>query len=49
MYTSVGLDGDRVNNDILVYSQTNEKHEMHLREVLETVRREGIYAKFSRC
>ena len=36
-------------NDILVYSKTQEEHEEHLREVLETLRRESLYAKFSKC
>ncbi len=36
-------------DDILVYSKTEEKHERHLREVLETLRREQLYAKFSKC
>ena len=36
-------------DDILVYSKTQEEHEEHLREVLETVRRESLYAKFSKC
>ena len=36
-------------DDILVYSKTREHHEEHLREVLETLRRESLYAKFSKC
>ncbi|KAJ9541912.1 hypothetical protein OSB04_028418 [Centaurea solstitialis] len=36
-------------DDILVYSKTKEEHEVHLREVLETLRREKLYAKFSKC
>ena len=36
-------------DDILVYSKTQEEHEEHLREVLETLRRESLYAKFSKC
>lgn len=35
--------------DILVYSKTQEQHEEHLREVLETLRRDRLYAKFSKC
>ncbi|KAJ9552642.1 hypothetical protein OSB04_016687 [Centaurea solstitialis] len=36
-------------DDILVYSKTKEEHEVHLREVLETLRKEKLYAKFSKC
>ena len=36
-------------DDILVYSKTQEQHEEHLREVLEMLRRERLYAKFSKC
>ncbi|KAI3771736.1 hypothetical protein L6452_02903 [Arctium lappa] len=36
-------------NDILVYSKDEEEHEQHLREVIEVLRREKIYAKFSKC
>ncbi|KAL4555554.1 hypothetical protein LXL04_038176 [Taraxacum kok-saghyz] len=36
-------------DDILVYSKTKEEHEIHLREVLEVLRREKLYAKFSKC
>ncbi|XP_023759636.2 uncharacterized protein LOC111908045 isoform X1 [Lactuca sativa] len=36
-------------DDILVYSKTQEEHEEHLREVLETPRRERLYAKFFKC
>ena len=36
-------------DDILVYSKTKEEHEGHLRELLETLRREHLYAKFSKC
>ena len=34
---------------ILVYSKTEEQHEKHLREVLKTLRRERIFARFSNC
>ena len=33
----------------LRYSKTKEQHEQHLREVLETLRMEMFYAKFSKC
>ena len=32
-------------NVILVYSKTEEQHEKHLREVLETLRRERPFCK----
>ena len=34
---------------ILVYSKTKEQHKDHLQEILETLRRERLYAKFSKC
>ena len=36
-------------DDILVYSETKEQHEQHLREVLDTIRMERLYGKFSKC
>ena len=36
-------------DDILVYSKTIEQHEEHLRELLGFLRREKLYAKFSKC
>ncbi|GKB32816.1 putative reverse transcriptase domain-containing protein [Tanacetum coccineum] len=36
-------------DDILVYSKNKEEHEVHLREILETLRKERLYAKFSKC
>jgi hypothetical protein len=36
-------------DDILVYSSTVEEHEQHLRVVLETLRQNQLYAKFSKC
>ncbi|CAA0837967.1 Uncharacterized mitochondrial protein AtMg00860, partial [Striga hermonthica] len=36
-------------NDILIYSKSQKEHEEHLRVVLETLRREKLYAKFSKC
>ena len=36
-------------DDILIYSKTREEHEEHLRITLETLRKEKLYAKFSKC
>jgi hypothetical protein len=36
-------------DDILVYSQNEETHEDHLRLVLEKLRENQLYAKFSKC
>ena len=36
-------------DDILVYSKDRESHETHLRVVLETLRKEQLYAKLSEC
>ena len=36
-------------DDILVYSKTEEEHAEHLRLTLEALRREKLYAKFSKC
>ena len=36
-------------DDILVYSPSLEMHEVHLRSVLLRLRKERIYAKFSKC
>ncbi|KAJ0578601.1 putative nucleotidyltransferase, Ribonuclease H [Helianthus annuus] len=36
-------------DDILVYSKSEADHAHHLQEVLETLRRERLYAKFSKC
>ena len=36
-------------DDILVYSRSREEHELHLREVLQTLREHRLYAKFSKC
>ncbi|GJU81759.1 putative reverse transcriptase domain-containing protein [Tanacetum coccineum] len=36
-------------DDILIYSKTKEEHEVHLKLVLELLRNEKLYAKFSKC
>ena len=36
-------------DDILVYSKDWEDHDMHLRVVLETFRKEQLYEKLSKC
>lgn len=36
-------------DDILVYSKSASDHETHLRQVLSMLRREKLYAKFSKC
>ncbi|CAH1443136.1 unnamed protein product [Lactuca virosa] len=36
-------------DDILVYSKNEEDHKQHLKSVLETLRTEKLYAKFSKC
>ncbi|KAD6796241.1 hypothetical protein E3N88_07137 [Mikania micrantha] len=36
-------------DDILIYSKTKEEHEKHLKLVLEILRKEQLYAKFSKC
>ena len=35
-------------DDILIYSKTQEEHVEHLRIVLEILRKEKLYAKFSK-
>ncbi|GJU61659.1 putative reverse transcriptase domain-containing protein [Tanacetum coccineum] len=35
--------------DILIYSKTREEHVEHLRLVLELLKKEKLYAKFSKC
>ncbi|GKE09025.1 putative reverse transcriptase domain-containing protein [Tanacetum coccineum] len=34
---------------ILAYSKSKEEHEVHLKLVLESLRKEKLYAKFSKC
>ncbi|KAL4037925.1 hypothetical protein IC575_001527 [Cucumis melo] len=36
-------------DDILIYSKTEAEHEEHLRIVLQTLRDNKLYAKFSKC
>ena len=36
-------------DDILIYSQSEEEHEDHLRIVLQIFRDHQLYAKFSKC
>ena len=36
-------------DDILIYSQSEEEHEDHLRVVLQLLRDHQMYAKFSKC
>ena len=36
-------------DDILIYSKSKQEHEKHLREVLEVLKKEKLYAKFSKC
>ncbi|KAJ9547300.1 LOW QUALITY PROTEIN: hypothetical protein OSB04_019843 [Centaurea solstitialis] len=36
-------------DDILIYSKSEEEHEKHLRIILELLKREKLYAKFSKC
>ncbi|GJV88708.1 hypothetical protein Tco_1532646 [Tanacetum coccineum] len=36
-------------DDILAYSKLKEEHEVHLKLVFESLRKEKLYAKFSKC
>ena len=36
-------------DDILIYSKSKTDHEKHLRTILELLRKEQLYAKFSKC
>lgn len=36
-------------DDILIYSKSKSEHEHHLRSVLELLKKEQLYAKFSKC
>nr|GEW31253.1 hypothetical protein [Tanacetum cinerariifolium] len=35
--------------DILIYSKSKEEHEKHLKLILELIKKEELYAKFSKC
>ncbi|GKF06794.1 putative reverse transcriptase domain-containing protein, partial [Tanacetum coccineum] len=36
-------------NDILIYSHDKKEHEEHLKTILELLKKEELYAKFSKC
>nr|GEU99808.1 putative reverse transcriptase domain-containing protein [Tanacetum cinerariifolium] len=36
-------------DDILIYSKENKEHEEHLKLILEFLKKEELYAKFSKC
>jgi hypothetical protein len=36
-------------DDIFIYSKSNSDHEEHLRSVLQKLRDNQLYAKFSKC
>nr|GEW22116.1 putative reverse transcriptase domain-containing protein [Tanacetum cinerariifolium] len=36
-------------DDILIYSRNKEEHENHVRIILELLRKEKLYSKFSKC
>ncbi|GJX50120.1 putative reverse transcriptase domain-containing protein [Tanacetum coccineum] len=36
-------------DDILIYSKTKEDHEDHLKLVLDLLKKESLFAKFSKC
>ena len=44
-----GFGVSRFIDDILLYSKDQEDHDTHLRVVLETLRKEQLYAKMSKC
>ncbi|GJT20021.1 putative reverse transcriptase domain-containing protein [Tanacetum coccineum] len=36
-------------DDILIYSKSEEEHEVHLETILDLLKKEKLYAKFSKC
>ncbi|GKD65949.1 putative reverse transcriptase domain-containing protein, partial [Tanacetum coccineum] len=36
-------------DDILIYSKNKKEHEEHLKAILESLKKEELYAKFSKC
>ncbi|GKC47598.1 putative reverse transcriptase domain-containing protein, partial [Tanacetum coccineum] len=36
-------------DDILIYSKSEEEHEVHLKTILDLLKKEELYAKFSKC
>ncbi|GJX35559.1 putative reverse transcriptase domain-containing protein [Tanacetum coccineum] len=36
-------------DDILIYSKSKQEHEKHLKLILELLKKEKLYAKFSKC
>ncbi|GJT81530.1 putative reverse transcriptase domain-containing protein [Tanacetum coccineum] len=36
-------------DDILIYSKSEEEHEVHLKTILDLLEKEKLYAKFSKC
>ena len=36
-------------DDLLIYSKTQEEHDIHVRKVLERLRKYGLYAKLEKC
>nr|GEV24147.1 reverse transcriptase domain-containing protein [Tanacetum cinerariifolium] len=38
-----------ITNDILIYSRDKEEHEEHLKLILELLKKDELYAKFSKC
>ncbi|GJR98756.1 putative reverse transcriptase domain-containing protein [Tanacetum coccineum] len=36
-------------DDILIYSKSKEEHEVHLKLILDLLKKEKLYAKFSKC